>query len=99
MQMNVHGTYPYDMYGKWEPERWLSHDEAAELVGAPEEVRKESYMWVNKGFIVLGLPQDKGRPLILEDVFFTVELKGIKKGMRAVYLHDGKYTLLRRVED
>jgi hypothetical protein len=99
MLMKVHGTYPFDMHDKWNSLGRISHEEAAKLVNAPEEVRQQQYMWLNKGFIVLGLPQDEGRTVIIEDMYFNVEHQRIKKGMQAVYLHDGNYTLLERVKD
>lgn len=81
----IHGTYPQD-YGPYKLLKELSHDEAAELVQATDKAKAEEYMWLNKGFILLGhlgvrIPHDQRREKIVP-------------GVQAVYLHDGKYRLI-----
>lgn len=110
--MPVHGTYPHDT-GKWKTVRNLTLQEAADLVGTtvtPEEVEDHEsstfgsvYFWINKGFVVIGRSELQGAPsnslgLACMEMFCTPEHKDIQVGDQAVYIHDGSYTLIERVE-
>lgn len=111
--MRCHGTYPFDDYApgyrcRWEHVRYdrysaveLDHDEAARLVNAPDVVRDKDYMWINKGFIVIGKPLPGAGAMQLacmELLGGSPRVNGIKPGDEAVYLHDGSYYLIRRVD-
>lgn len=113
--LSVDGTYPYDHYGKWRQVRnHLPLQEAAQLVGAQvtaEEIEEHEtsrwgscYLWLNKGFIVIGRREptkaSAGESMnlaMMEMLGSGPERKGIKVGDQAVYLHDGTYSLIERV--
>lgn len=110
---HIHGTYPFDQHGAWRTIRKLRVDEVVELIGIKPEERKnepcycegtgknDEYFWLNKGFIVLGfeapLAGDELSCAMIE-LFDTPRVKGIKPGMQAVYLHDGKYSLIECIK-
>jgi hypothetical protein len=103
----------------WKSLRKISYQEAASLTKLPKELIKnceaqadkrinhDVYLWLNKGFIVIDLLEDKkdGDPGIVPDFGYaqaevdgaTLRSPKIKPGMKAVYLADGNYYLLERV--
>lgn len=110
-QMKIHGTYPYDSF-KWSHVRDITREEAAKLVNAPQELiddregdkRYPRYLWMNKGYIVLNQPHMESARTepglvyaLLESVMTDMEPKGIPVGSEAVYLHDGNYSIIKKV--
>lgn len=58
------------------------------------------YLWLNKGFVVLGAPDRTGltelQAGMLEAALGPVD-RSWPVGVQAVYLHDGRYSLIERV--
>lgn len=105
--MNVHGTYPYGESGcPWKKIRDLTFEEAADMVKTPKEDREEAKhcgLWINKGYVVLELMETGNTGISsfqvgVLDSILEVRSLNIETGMRAVYLHDGRYSLLERME-
>lgn len=106
LEMKIHGTYPHDS-GHWISEKEITRDEAADLTNAPKELREmkysngaQKYLWLNKGFIVLGMSEGSAIPgmgLAMAEQFFNPEAKGIPFGAHAVYIGDGQYYLLKYI--
>jgi hypothetical protein len=97
--------YPFDD-DTWHELQDVSVDEVALLFGIPEETRARSnceqcrnmepakltcyfcertgrapeYLWADKGYIILGIPRGV--------------LRKILPGMQAIYLHNGKYSII-----
>jgi hypothetical protein len=100
--MPVHGTYPFDS-GRWRNVRELSVEEAMTLAKTPPENMLEwprNYPWINKGFIVLDLelPKVGDMDLAMLELLIpeaAVQPGGIPIGAQAVYLHDGKLSLIQ----
>jgi len=102
----IHGTYPFDDYGAdyancWVRLRDLSVAKAAALTGVPlppvvEE--GQTYLWLNKGYILLTGTREEGlTPLQASLVEDTARFsRRVAPGAQAVYLHDGKYSLIER---
>lgn len=63
------------------------------------------YLWLNKGFVLIdsdvnGMRGEGNLALACAELLGgSIRAKGIKKGDRAVYLHDGSYSIIERVED
>ncbi len=100
--VKVHGTYPYDDYGPgytscWRKVRAIAHEEAAKLTGL--EVADDGYLWLNKGYIVLGATDQgitgTGASFIENRAKFS---KRIPPGTQAVYLADGNYSIIERTD-
>ncbi len=96
----IHGTYPFDTEN-WEMvRRELSKEEAAKLVGIPDE-EVEDYMWINKGYLLINTNIAPGSSM---EAAFVEQLSrdgahliGVPVGTEAVYLGDGVYYLIRKV--
>ena len=106
-QPKIPGTYPFDEYDAdynpaWKQVRDLTLEEARELAGIFHE-SEDGYLWMNKGFIVLGLEQKTGDDGVTTIQAAFGEMMGgvlspnIDVGMLAVYLHDGSYSLIERL--
>lgn len=81
----VHGSYPRD-FGSYRKVRDLSIADAAKLLGLdPHSVDEHSGIFINKGFVVLGLPLPRD---------FSKDLRPMLVGKQAVYNHDGHYRLI-----
>ena len=81
----VHGTYPRD-YGDYKRVKALTKGEAARMARVEPPRDGDGELWLNKGFILLDhigryFPSGEVRPFI-------------KPGVRALYNHDGKYSLI-----
>lgn len=99
----VHGSYPFDSGPRWRRVRGLTVEEAAELTGAPmrspQRGSTDIYLWLNKGYIILGgngVGLSAVQVAALEEIFNRTE-KPYPLGTQAVYLHDGKYSLIERM--
>jgi hypothetical protein len=64
------------------------------------------YLWLNKGFVLIDKPELEGTQgegnlglHFVELLGGCPELRGVKKGDKAVYLHDGRYSIIERVKD
>lgn len=117
-RVKIHGTYPHDAFGKWRTvEQYLSLARVAKLVGVEvteEEIEKHDngdgwsdsvYLWLNKGFVLIGKPKVNGvgeegylGVACMEMLGSSPAVKDIEVGDQAVYLHDGSYSLIERVE-
>lgn len=106
MSVKVHGTYPWDEGPKWKRLESITWKEAAKLMGIDEASvfvdrgDGDVYLWLNKGFVVLDLPKDEGATasqMAAVEMVGSARHKDIRPGMRAIYLHDGQYSLLERV--
>ena len=109
LNIRIHGTYPYDG-GKWGANEQISLEKVADLLGVevtPEQIRKseqgDEYLWLNKGFVLVDRPdltaiEGPGNLQLacMAMLGGSPEIKGIKSGDRAVYLHDGTYYLITR---
>jgi hypothetical protein len=119
-KIKIHGTYPFDAFGKWTTvKRNLPLHEVAGLLGievSKEDLEKHDggrkyldgvYLWLNKGFVLLkDMPEEAG---VGEDGYLGVacmemlggspSVKDIQVGDQAIYLHDGSYSLIKRVEE
>ena len=106
--MLVHGTYPYDnTKNRWTHVRSLEPDEAMDMVGVPEDIRKNwprNGPWINKGYILLGADAlnirglDDASVIIGELLHPDDEVspfQALPKGQQAVYLHDGQFSLIQ----
>jgi hypothetical protein len=79
----VHGCYPRD-FGGYTKVRDLTIVEAAALLGiGADEYDRD--LFINKGFILIGVPLPRD---------YTVDLRDLIVGKRAVYNHDGGYRLI-----
>ena len=79
----VHGCYPRD-FGSYAKIRDLTIAEAADLLDIkPDEYDRD--LFINKGFIILGLPLPRD---------YSVDLRTTVIGRQAVYNHDGHYRLI-----
>ena len=98
-KVEVSGTYPYDSR-RWRKLRELTLEEAAKLTSLPitaEQLELDLkyqagiitfprvYLWLNKGYVVLDKSAPKRR---------FMEPENYPPGTQAVYLHDGKYSLI-----
>lgn len=119
--IRIHGTYPFDTWGKWKTVRHdLSLLEVSQLLNievTKEEIDKHDaeekdhayhsiYLWLNKGFVLLKkMPAEAGAGQDQLLVVACMELlggspsvNGIEVGDQAIYLHDGSYSLIERIE-
>ncbi len=107
-EVKIHGTYPYDDFGEgykpcWKRLRELSLEEAATLTKTPLAAacgeEGDVYLWLNKGYIVLGVGEQLSKLtsgcVARVEGFFRFSWR-IPAGAQAVYLHDGKYSLIER---
>jgi hypothetical protein len=102
--IRIHGTYPFDgEKSRWIHVKNISFEEACELTRVPEATRAmwpSGYPWLNKGYVVLGAPKD-GPALtslqagMLEGAYGELGLKNWPDGVQAVYLHDGKFSVIQ----
>jgi hypothetical protein len=112
MNTKIHGTYPFDD-PRWRTVRKLGLKEVADLTGievTDAECKQHDegdwvaqvYLWVNKGFIVIGEdapePGKYGFGCAMVECMLggRVEADGIRSGAQAVYLADGNYYLIER---
>jgi hypothetical protein len=62
--------------------------------------KQDEYLWLNKGYVVLNLPEETPALTATQagmmELLAPPQLKGLQRGMQAVYLHDGKYSLIER---
>jgi len=99
----VHGTYPYDSRSTWRKVKQITVEEASKLTGVPmKEPQKGSediYLWLNKGYIILGAggPGLSALQVAALEEMFGLGEKAYPLGVQAVYLHDGQYSLIQRV--
>lgn len=111
MEIKIHGTYPHGE-GKWKTvEHNVSLAKVAELVGIElvgidNDWGDAVYLWLNKGFVLIDKPEVDGvnkdgylGMACIEMLGGSPRVNGIKKGDRAIYLHDGNYSIIERVED
>jgi len=105
--MKIHGTNPFDEYDAeynpaWKRVRDLTLAEAKEMSGHNLECT-DGYLWLNKGFVILGLEQKIGDDGITTiQAAFGEQMGGVlspnvEPGMLAIYLHDGSYFLIERL--
>ena len=106
-EMRIHGTYPYDSsMERWAHLKDISPEEAFELTQVPAEARErfpKYYPWINKGYIVLGASSDDPSLTALQAGFLEgasgeLGTKNWPIGVQAVYLHDGKFSLIKLVK-
>lgn len=92
-KIEVHGTYPFDGR-RWVKTASLKPLEAAKQLGVLDELSLEDkkkakteslYLFLNKGYVVLGPNAPAGADELGRD---------LPAGTRAVYLHDGYYSLI-----
>ncbi len=107
-ELRVAGTYPMDG-NRWRRVSALKPLEAARLLGVtdvtPEEKEKAKtnnlYLFLNKGYVLLEMkaPDVPDLALLLLERMTDGEvgLKNLPTGTRAVYLHDGHYSLIETV--
>lgn len=96
----IHGTYPFDT-NNWETvRRDLPKEEAAKLVGIPDDEITD-YMWLNKGYIIINSDIKPGSSLgaVFAEMMTAngVQTAGVPVGAEAVFLGDGTYYLIRKV--
>lgn len=84
MDRETHACYPHD-FGIPNHVRDLSVYEAADLLGIPRDDIDPDGLFINKGFIVLGLPLPRD---------YDADFRAQVRGKQAVYNHDGHYRLI-----
>ena len=64
------------------------------------------YLWLNKGFVIIDRPDLVGERwrgnlglTFIEQLGGSPCVRGVKVGDKAVYLHDGRYSIIERVKD
>lgn len=82
--LEIHGSYPHD-FGRHSVVRDLTREEAGKLLGLDPVPPGSDDLFLNKGFIVLGLPLPRD---------YSVDLRTQLSGKQAVYLSDGWYRLI-----
>lgn len=104
-EVHIHGTYPFDdRTQRWDSIRDLTAEEAAVITGASlEKLTKDAfggvYLWLNKGYVVIGSAEPGINGLIagmLEERLGSAR-RSWPVGTQAVYLADGLYMLIERV--
>lgn len=105
-KIEVHGSYPFDS-GRWVRVSNLKPLEAAKLLGVLEQLTPEDkkkaksenlYLFLNKGYVVLDkpeMPPFSSLLLVLIENTTGGEVGfNLPVGTRAIYLHDGRYSLI-----
>lgn len=109
--VRCHGTYAWDLGDRVTSLGKISREEAANLLGVPEELRGHEYMWLNKGWLVEGrsfLVGDRNAKWERGMTPPTIQIgtgepfdcmaSSLKQGDRIVYLADGNYYRLEVVK-
>ncbi len=111
--VRVHGTYPFDgdRWKKVRSLTWQEAAKLAKIPEAVIKNTSDSpdfsnigkttkYLWLNKGYILLEPPHEGLTTIQAAMMEQTAEGElglPLKKGTQAVYLHDGKYSLIEVV--
>ena len=110
IDVRCHGTYVWDLgHERVKSLGKITKEHAAELLHIPADLREHEYMWLNKGWLVVGRPlfvidrnakwergQDAPMIQVGDGDPFTGE-RSLVAGDRLVYLADGTYYLIEVV--
>ena len=104
MKRMAHGSYPFDSSPcRWKKVQDIGADEAAALLHLTEEQVGNANLWINHGYILLNPAEDQPEldamsAFLLEMVSSGEVGVSLPVGTQAIYLSDGTYSLIERIE-